>query len=155
MPPAREPLARRSMNASAPPPSPRAFLRDYAGTPQSLRSTRDDVSAWLRAQECDNEMVERAVLVASELASNAVQAAPGRSYRVAIVGAGPQLVELTISNPFLASSPPDRDRWLPTTPAAPRGRGLSIVAALSRDVRVDVDNEFVRVTVLMQTVSDR
>jgi len=146
------------MSPAAPPPPtpvPRAFLRDYEGTLQSLRSTRDDVSAWLRAGECDNEMVERAVLVASELASNAVQAAPGRSYRVAIADAGSRLVELTVSNPFLSTSPPDRTQWLPTTPAAARGRGLSIVAALSRDVRVDVDDECVRVTALMQTVSDQ
>jgi anti-sigma regulatory factor (Ser/Thr protein kinase) len=114
-------------------------VRDYEGTAKSLRSTRNDVAVWLRGFGCDDDTVERAVLVASELASNAVQAAAGRSYRVAIV----------------ETSPPDRSRWLPTMPAAPRGRGLSIVAALSREVRVDVDDEYVRVTALMQTVSDR
>jgi anti-sigma regulatory factor (Ser/Thr protein kinase) len=113
------------------------------------------VAVWLRGFGCDDDTVERAVLVASELASNAVQAAAGRSYRVAIVETGPHLVELTVSNSFVETSPPDRSRWLPTTPAAPRGRGLSIVAALSREVRVDVDDEYVRVTALMQTVSDR
>ncbi len=143
------------MNGSTHPAGPRAFDREYEGTLASLRSTRDDVSAWLRIGECDHEMVERAVLVTSELASNAVQAAPGRPYRVTIRAAGDSLVELVVSNQFVSTSPPDRDRWVPTTPTAPRGRGLSIVEALSRDVRVDVDHGVVRVTALLQTAPDR
>jgi anti-sigma regulatory factor (Ser/Thr protein kinase) len=143
------------MSGSTHPDGSRAFDREYEGTLQSLRSTRDDISVWLRTSECDHEMVERAVLVASELASNAVQAAPGHPYRVTIQGSGEALVELTVSNQFRSTSPPDRAQWLPTTPSAPRGRGLSIVAALSRDVRVDVADGVVRVTALLQTAPDR
>lgn len=143
------------MSGSTHPGGSRAFDREYEGALQSLRSTRDDVSAWLRTSDCDHEMVERAVLVTSELASNAVQAAPGHPYRVTIHGAGEALVELTVSNQFRTTSPPDRDQWLPTTPTAARGRGLSIVAALSRDVRVDVADGVVRVTALLQTAPDR
>ena len=156
-----------------------AFACEYEGTLQSLRSTRADVSAWLRAGECDHEMAERAVLVASELASNAVQAAPGRPYRVTIRRAGESLIELAVSNPFVSTGPPDRARWTPTTPTAPRGRGLSIVEALSRDVRVDVndhdtdtdhdhehdhdsasasasnESKVIRVTALLQTAPDK
>ncbi len=137
------------------PRDPGAFVRDYEGKLQSLHTTRGDVSTWLRARNCDAEMVERAALVASELASNALQAAPGHPYNVVIVDVGPRLVELTVSNPFLDGTPPDRAQWFPTTPSAPRGRGLSIVAALSRDVRVDVDADHVRVTALLQTALDR
>ena len=143
------------MNGSTHPEGSRAFDREYEGTLESLRSTRNDVSAWLRTNECDHEMVERAVLVTSELASNAVQAAPGCPYGVKIRAAGESLVELAVSNQFVSTSPPDRDRWFPTTPTAPRGRGLSIVEALSRDVRVDVDDSVVCVTALLQTAPDQ
>jgi len=141
------------MDRSAPLQEPRSFQRDYEGTSGSLRSTREDVSAWLRAGGCDDEMVQRAVLVASELASNAVQAAPDHRYAVSIVHAGPSLIELTVSSSFLSAGPPERAQWFPTTPSAPRGRGLSIVAALSRDVRVAADSEHVRVTAILPTAA--
>jgi anti-sigma regulatory factor (Ser/Thr protein kinase) len=150
MSPAREP----AMSGCTNPDGSDAFERAYEGTLQSLRSTRTDVSAWLRAIEADQEMVERAVLVASELASNAVQAAAGCPYRVTIQRAGESLIELAVSNQFVSTGPPDRDRWSPSIPTAPRGRGLSIVEALSRDVRVEVDDSVVRVTALLQTARD-
>ena len=141
------------MNRFAPPQESRSFQRDYNGTAGSLRITRDDVSAWLRASGCDDEMAQRAVLVASELASNAVQAAPDHRYTVSMVQEGQGFVELTVSSSFVSGGPPERDLWFPTTPSAPRGRGLSIVAALSSDVRVDVDSERVRVIAILPTAA--
>jgi anti-sigma regulatory factor (Ser/Thr protein kinase) len=141
------------MNQSGPLHESRSFERDYEGTTASLRAARDDVSAWLRAGGCDDEMAQRAVLVTSELASNAVQAAPDRRYAVSIMHAGTSLVELTVRSSFLAATPPERAYWFPTTPSAPRGRGLSIVAALSHDVRVAVDSEHVRVTAILPTAA--
>ena len=105
------------MNQSGPLQESRSFERDYEGSAESLRATRNDVSAWLHASGCDDEMAQRAVLVASELASNAVQAAPDHRYAVSIVQAGPSLVELTVRSSRLSAAPPERAHWFPTTPS--------------------------------------
>ncbi|MGZ4726032.1 MAG: hypothetical protein ACXV8L_17650, partial [Ilumatobacteraceae bacterium] len=66
-------------------PEPSATLdRDYEGEAATLRVARRDVLAWLTDVGADESTKERAVLIVSELATNALQASPGRMYRVRV-----------------------------------------------------------------------
>jgi anti-sigma regulatory factor (Ser/Thr protein kinase) len=127
------------------------LARAYEGEPSSLRSARADISAWLRARGGDDDTVERAVLIASELATNAVHATPGMPYSVVLRSIGSDHVELTISNSRIEAVLPPRTSWAPQDVLAPQGRGLSIVAALSEDVSVQVGDDRVLVTARIRT----
>jgi anti-sigma regulatory factor (Ser/Thr protein kinase) len=131
------------------------LARAYEGQASSLRSARADISEWLRARGGDDDTVERAVLIASELATNALHATPGMPYSVLLRGVDTDHVELTISNPRSAAVLPPRTSWAPQDLLAPQGRGLSIVAALSEDVSVQVDDDRVLVTARIRTTPRR
>lgn len=122
------------------------FAKAYQGEATSLRQVRSDVADWLRARGDDDDSIDRLVLIASELATNAVHASPGMPYDVLLRSIDPDHVELTIANPSLAAVLPPRSSWVPEDALAPRGRGLSIVAALSADVTVQVESDQVSVT---------
>ena len=107
------------------------FRRVYDGTSSTLSDARSDAVGWLGQHGLGLELQERAALVLSELATNAVQASPGTGYSV----------QLTI----------DRDRWGPPSLLAPRGRGLMIVRELAEDVVVDLpDRDTVVVTATLR-----
>lgn len=111
--------------------------REYEGTTKTLRLARSDVVDCLRSYVADTDVQERAQLVVSELATNAIQASPGSAYslRVSLAGDGSVVMELTSSTGH--DTPPPRDLWGPATAIAPRGRGLMIVGKLTDEVGIE------------------
>jgi anti-sigma regulatory factor (Ser/Thr protein kinase) len=117
----------------------RVFLdREFQGRTETLRQARVEVAGCLAARHLAHGVRERAELIVSELASNAVQAAPGVPYRVrvAIEPDDSVVIALTSESPDAGGLPP-RALWGPTSVLAETGRGLLIVDQLSDDVTVD------------------
>jgi len=117
--------------------SERVHERAYDGTTRTLRAARCDMADWLADNEVDDELIARAALVVSELASNAVQASSGVPYdlRVGLVADGSLVISLaSLTN---AAGPPPRGQWGPPTVLAATGRGLMIVDELSDSVTID------------------
>lgn len=130
------------MNATSP-----VLNREYAGQAATLRTARRDVVDFLTECGADSETVERASLIASELASNAIQAAPGRTYQLALRLIDPNAVSLSVRNHTSGGRvPPERSQWRPADDQAIRGRGLSIVDSLSDEVTVEVGGDEVTIT---------
>lgn len=140
------------MNATTP-EGATAMDREYAGHTVTLRSARRDVVDWLAECEADGDTIERASLIVSELASNAIQAAPGVPYQLRLVTANPDAVELSIRNRTGGGVPPPRGKWRPVDELAIRGRGLSIVDALSDELTVEVVGDEVIVTALFPVIT--
>jgi anti-sigma regulatory factor (Ser/Thr protein kinase) len=116
--------------------------RVYEGNLVTLRTARRDVADWLSELGADDETKERAVLVVSELTSNAIQAAPGRTYALQVTRLDDGSAAISVRNQPIGSRPPARELWRPApeTPLRkllPRGRGLAIVDSLSEDVTVE------------------
>jgi anti-sigma regulatory factor (Ser/Thr protein kinase) len=111
--------------------------REYEGTTETLRQARSEVDGWLAAHHLGSDVRERAELVVSELASNAVQAAPGAPYRVRVTldSEDAVVIALTSEGSDEGSLPP-REQWGPSTVLAETGRGLLIVDRLSDSVLV-------------------
>jgi anti-sigma regulatory factor (Ser/Thr protein kinase) len=120
--------------------------RDYDGEPATLRIARRDVLAWLSARGADNETMQRAALIVSELATNALQASPGHAYNVTIALVGDACAEISVRNHANGSLPPDRACWKLSDQSSLRGRGLAIVDSLSEDVAVRADSDEVVVS---------
>ena len=127
-----------------------ALDRDYDGEPTSLRATRRDVLAWLSARGAGEETKQKAALIVSELATNALQASPGHTYHVSVVMTDDHCAEIAVRNHTTGGLPPDRDRWTFAEPSSLRGRGLAIVSSLSEDVVVSSGNDDVVVTARIQ-----
>ena len=108
----------------------------YSGRSEVLATVRDDVARWCRDQSFGGQLVEQAVLVVSELASNAVEAAPGVPFEVTLRRRPGGSASIQVANRAVRSTPPPRHAWRPPDPLAPRGRGLSIVAAVSHEVEL-------------------
>jgi anti-sigma regulatory factor (Ser/Thr protein kinase) len=118
--------------------------REYDGTTGTLRAVRTDVLGFLKEHQPDQDLQERAELVVSELATNAIQASPGVAYRLRVsLDAG--AVELAITSFTDSGAPPPREDWGPEHARAPRGRGLLIVDELTDHVGVErpTDNTIV------------
>ena len=130
-----------------------AMNREYAGDVTTLRSARRDVVDFLLELGANSQTVERASLIASELASNAIQAAPGVPYHLRIRILDPNAASLSIRNHTGGGLPPAHDKWRPVDELAMRGRGLSIVDSLSDEVSVEVDGEEVTVTAWFRLAS--
>ena len=126
--------------------------REYAGEPATLRAARRDVVNWLAECGADPQTIERASLITSELASNAIQAAPGEPYQLRATAVEPNAVSLAIRNRTNDGVPPPRSKWRPVDELASRGRGLSIVDSLSDEVTVHVDGDEVVVTAWFRMV---
>jgi anti-sigma regulatory factor (Ser/Thr protein kinase) len=114
------------------------FERTYDGTSSTLRDARKDIVEWLIERGFDQELQDRAALVLSELATNAVQASPGRSYAVRLRDLGDRSAVLVVTSHTDYETPPPREHWAPTSTRAARGRGLMIVDALADEVEVDL-----------------
>jgi anti-sigma regulatory factor (Ser/Thr protein kinase) len=120
------------------PPRPDVVLnREYDGTTHTLRTARTDVVGCLNERGVDQDLQERAELVLSELASNAVQAAPGNPFSLRLALAGDGTLVLAVSSQTHNGGPPPRREWGPDNVLAPTGRGLMIVDQLAE--RVDVE----------------
>ena len=128
-------------------PEPSAILdRDYEGEVTTVRSARRDVLAWLSARGADEDARQRAALIVSELATNALQASPGRTYRIRVVLIDENVAMISVRNHAAEFLPPHRERWQLPDRSALGGRGLAIVDSLSEGVTIDRDNGEVVVT---------
>jgi anti-sigma regulatory factor (Ser/Thr protein kinase) len=127
--------------------------RQYAGEAATLRVARRDVVNWLTECGADSPTIERASLITSELASNAIQAAPGRPYQLRVSAVAPNAASLSIRNHATEGRPPPRADWRPVDDLAIRGRGLSIVDSLSDEVTVEADGDEVVVTAWFRMIS--
>lgn len=136
------------MNATPP-----ALNREYAGDSSTLRLARRDVVDFLTECGADAQTVERASLIASELASNAIQAGPGHPYELRVRVVDPNAASLSIRNHTLRTVPPPQADWRPVDDLAIRGRGLSIVQSLADEMTVEVDGDEVTVTTWFRLIS--
>ena len=124
--------------------------REYAGTTLTLRAARTDMVGCLSERGIDLDLQERAELVLSELASNAVQAAPGNPFKLQLAFAGDGALVLAVTSQTHNGGPPPRREWGPDNVLAPSGRGLMIVDSLAE--RVDIDRPAVNKVVVTATL---
>jgi anti-sigma regulatory factor (Ser/Thr protein kinase) len=130
------------------------FERDYAGDSSTLRDARKDIVVWLTERGFDQDLQDRAALVLSELATNAVQASPGRAYAVCLRDLGDRSAVLVVTSHTDYETPPPRAHWTPTSTRAVRGRGLMIVDAVADGVEVDLpSHDTVVVTATLRSAS--
>ena len=128
------------------------FERAYDGTANTLGIARRDVAGWLGEQGFDSELQDRAALVLSELATNAVQAAPGSAYAVCVCQPDDRSAVVAVTSRTDYELPPPRTQWGPLSTFAPRGRGLMIVDQIADDVEIDLPNrETVVVTATLRS----
>lgn len=111
--------------------------REYDGTTGRLRVARSDVTGCLSEHGVQQDLCERAELVLSELAANAVQASPGNPFGLRVTMEKDGAVVVAVTSHTSNGRPPPREQWGPITLLAPSGRGLMIVDQLSEDVVVD------------------
>ena len=131
-------------------PAP-TLARSYAGDTATLQAARRDVVDLLDRLGASADLLERAALVVTELAANAVEAAPGRAYQVEVTVATGVVVMSVRNHTTLGGVPPPRDAWRTPDASAARGRGLPIIASLTDQaevVRLDGDTVEVRVRLL-------
>ncbi len=111
--------------------------REYQGVTSALRAARSELVDCLEARGIDQDLQDRAQLVLSELATNAVEASPGNPFVVRLaIDEGKSLV-MQVTSRSDTGRPPPREGWGPATALAPRGRGLLIVGSLSSQVDID------------------
>ncbi|MEP7202303.1 MAG: ATP-binding protein [Ilumatobacteraceae bacterium] len=111
--------------------------REYDGTTHTLRVARTDMVACLTARGIDEDLRDRAELVLSELASNAVQAAPGNPFSLRLALADDGSLVMALTSHTYDGGPPPRREWSPDNVLAPSGRGLMIVDHLAEVVNVE------------------
>jgi anti-sigma regulatory factor (Ser/Thr protein kinase) len=111
--------------------------REYDGTTGMLRAARTDATGCMHQYGVDQDLRERAELVLSELAANAVQASPGSPFGLRMTLSTDGSVVLAVTSHTDNGSPPPHQQWHPATVRAPTGRGLMIVDHLSEQVVVN------------------
>lgn len=121
-------------------PAATELAHRYAGETASLNTARLDVDRWLQESAGGQATRDAVALVVSELATNAVQAAPGHDFEVR-ASLGTDHVLVGVTNAFTGEEPPPRSQWGPDDVLAARGRGLAIVAAVADSVEVDRDDD--------------
>lgn len=92
-----------------------------------------DVRSTLRAvigDELEPSRLAELLLVATELATNAIEASPGTDYRLAVV-AGPKEITVRVSNYRPQTQLPLPEEYGPSHVLDNRGRGLHIVDTLA------------------------
>jgi anti-sigma regulatory factor (Ser/Thr protein kinase) len=108
---------------------PRQLLVELTADFRALAHLRDQLRAWLRDAEVAGDVCEDAVLVATELSTNAIEAtAHGEpvEVRVTIDGEALRLSVANVAATIEEPSTPD----LPPGSLQERGRGLAIVRSL-------------------------
>ena len=141
---------RAAMNPTSRDPAA-MFQREYEGDVATLRVARRDAVEWMTELGADDETKERAALIVSELTSNAIQAAPGRTDHLQLTLRDDGSATISVRNHPNGSRPPPRELWRaaphsPLRKLLPRGRGLAIVDSLSEDVTVEHHGDDVVVT---------
>lgn len=136
------------MNSSEP-----TLNRQYDGEAITLRAARRDVIDFLTECGANAETVERASLITSELASNAIQAGPGTPYHLGLRVVDPNAAALSVRNHTDGGVPPPQANWRPIDEKSIRGRGLSIVDSLADEVTVEVEGAEVVVTAWFRLIT--
>jgi anti-sigma regulatory factor (Ser/Thr protein kinase) len=108
-----------------------------AGSTATINTARCAADDWLAQRGAGDDLRYRVALVVSELASNAVQAAPSRPYELSMAATAADSVTISVTNSDVNDAPPPKDHWGPGDVLAPRGRGLAIVDTLADEVIVD------------------
>lgn len=116
-----------------PAPSSQSFVAETA----TINAARSFVTTTLAALAAGPRLLEKAELVASELAANAVQAANGGTYRVSVARDRSGAAIITVENATTGAPLPARGDWDARIALAPIGRGLGIVEQLAQEVNVD------------------
>jgi anti-sigma regulatory factor (Ser/Thr protein kinase) len=111
--------------------------REYDGTSRTLRTARTEVVGCLSERGVNEDLLERAELVLSELATNAVQAAPGNPFTLQLALGGDGTLVLAVTSRTHNGGPPPRREWGPENVLAPSGRGLMIVDQLADYLHVE------------------
>jgi anti-sigma regulatory factor (Ser/Thr protein kinase) len=132
-------------------PVDQTTLVELPGETVSIAVARRHAVEQARTAGLDGELVDRIELVVSELASNAVQASPGRPYQVEARMDGDGFV-VSVTNRSSGADIPAHEAWVPAEPLASRGRGLGIVDHLSAEMSIDVGYSSVRVTARLTPV---
>jgi anti-sigma regulatory factor (Ser/Thr protein kinase) len=112
----------------------------YPGHSRVLTRVRADVASWLESHGFSYQVTERARLLVSELATNAIEAAPDRLFEVAVARSAAHTAVIAVTNHVTGSGPPPSASWGPPQPLAPKGRGLAIAAALAEEISVDTSS---------------
>jgi anti-sigma regulatory factor (Ser/Thr protein kinase) len=128
------------------------FDRTYGGA-GSLSDARSDVRLWLDGRGADGDSSRRAVLILSELASNAVEASPDTAYHVHVATLDRSTLDIAVRNSRRAGSTAPPESSALAGPLEPRGRGLAIVESLSHGISVLVTDDEIRVSVTCRTVT--
>jgi len=116
---------------------PRIVLdREFQGTTDTLGVARSEVVGRLADRRFGDDIRERAELVVSELASNALQASPGAPYRLCVAIDLDESVVIAVTSDASEGGLPPRAQWGPSNVLAATGRGLMIVDELSDSVQV-------------------
>ena len=102
----------------------------HPGETSSLGPARRSVVEFLDRHGVGPDVVERAALVVSELTTNAVEASPGRDYRLTVAVEADEVI-IQVRNQEPEQALPPRGRWGPSELLSARGRGLAIVDALA------------------------
>ena len=118
--------------------------RTFAGATATLDTARRLVADVLLDQAVPAEPVERARLVVSELASNAIEFAPGADYTVTLERAtSATAVSITVRSRAVRTDVPGEGTMATDEPGdlVLRGRGLAIVRTLSESVTVSENRD--------------
>lgn len=113
-------------------------IATYPGWTSSLADARRDTAHWLASHGAPAELISRAELIVSELATNAMEAAPGEPFSIGLRSLDDDDAGfvLTVANGSDGATIPARDTWPIADPLTAQGRGLAIVASLADGVEV-------------------
>jgi len=134
--------------------------RDFEGQLKTLHTAWRDVELWLDERAADDATKERAVLIVSELCSNAIQNSGGRPYKLEVVEVDDAHAAISVRNHPLDSLPPPRETWRPVGEVSLkqlslRGRGLAIVDSLSEELTIEHRVDELIVTAILRIVIDK
>jgi anti-sigma regulatory factor (Ser/Thr protein kinase) len=119
----------------------------YSSDTRSVAAARHELVRFLG--RVDEAARERAMLVVSELMSNAVEASTDPITLSLESSGGTEPVQIRVRNVATDDDFPDREDWGPDEPLARRGRGLAIVDTLAESVEVKREGDWVVVTARM------
>lgn len=114
------------------------FHESFESVTSSVRLARRSIAGYLVERGIDASTIERVTLAVSELCTNAVEAAHGESQSFRVEAEVSELGEVRclVANTASLRDLPAPDRWGPSDPMAPRGRGLAIVRNVADDLIV-------------------
>lgn len=118
-----------------------------AAGPRAALECRDRLRSMMRGGTNSPRSADDAMLVVSELASNAVEHGTSRSFELVAEDFGTE-VRLTVRNE--SEQPPPPAPWPMPQPGSLRGRGLAVVERVSRNVSADFDGAEVEIVATVE-----